>query len=130
MDLKLTTVATVENPDVHDLELDSTGDLVWATGETAIAQHLKVRFQFFLGEWFLDLREGIPYYGEVFIKNPSRLTLSSIFRQVILNTPGISGLRAFDLVLDASLRQARLNFEAGLVDGGTLIFSDFIVEVV
>jgi len=68
MDLKLATVIDGDNPVVHDLHLDSTGDLSWVEGIDAIAQHARVRLQFFLNEWFLDRREGIPFMREVFTK--------------------------------------------------------------
>lgn len=33
-----------------------------------VAQRLTVAFNFFRGEWFLDTREGLPYYEEIIKK--------------------------------------------------------------
>ena len=101
-----------------------TGDLaipvVLLTGIDAVAQNLRERFQFFLGEWFLDTREGVPYYRDVLIKNPDIGVVRSIFRRIILDTQDIASLRQLTIQLDATTRIMTAEFIAVLVDGTVL----------
>ena len=129
-DYELVIAVDPENPVVHDLRL-TNGQITFVTGDEQILQHMKTRLQFFLGEWFLDRREGVPYYRDILIKNPSREVLASIFRQVILDTPGTELIRTFDLSIDASQRRMSLAFEVVLITGTVVQadFGDFIVEV-
>lgn len=73
------------DPGTHDLVL---GEEV--SDEEEIRQHLKIRLLLIRGEvkWNIDL--GVPYLEDVMRKGvpPSRLV--SIFRGIILGTPGIN----------------------------------------
>lgn len=115
-DLKLTTDG--------DLDL-STNDMQLVSGDDAITQHLKIRFQFFLGEWFLDESVGIPYWTEVFVKDPNLTAIRSFYRETILTTPGIASLaEPLDLDFDSSTRVLDVAFTAVKDDGETLDFSE------
>lgn len=108
------------------------GRFLRAAGPALIRQRLAARFDFWLGEWFLNTLEGVPYYRDVFGKNPNLDTIRSIFRQVILTTPGVLSIRRFDLVFDSAERTLRFNFEA-IVTGGSIVVApgdeDFIISV-
>ena len=91
------------------------GDFVYQSGIDAIDQHLLFTLRFFKGEWFLDLRVGIPYFQQVLIKNPDAVALNSIFKQAILNTPGVIELTGFSLDFDPALRILSVNF-VSLID--------------
>jgi len=52
-------------------DLDISGNhLTLTDGIEAIRQHLKVKFQIFLGEWFLDESVGVPYFQQIFVLHP------------------------------------------------------------
>jgi hypothetical protein len=116
-----------------DLLLDDTWDLAAGVtdlqlvdGEQAIAQHLAQRLKTFMGEWFLDLRVGVPYLQQVLVKNPDPIVLDSVFKSEVINTPGIVELRKFDLQIDAGTRQLRLECKA-VSDAGTIVsFSEVL----
>ena len=120
---------------MSDLALDIDGDLLVSNdslslveGDDAIVQHLTIRFKFVLGEWFLDTRVGIPYFGEILIRNPDLSRVRAIFKQVILDTPGIDSLEEFSLTVDAATRKATLTFRARKTDGEILEFNEeFII---
>jgi len=102
--------------------------LVIIDGDAALVQHLIIRYNFFLGEWKLDTELGIPYFQEIFIKNPKSLTVRNIFRGVALGTPGIASLARFDLDLEPETRELAVTFTAVKDDGSLLDFSErFIV---
>ena len=121
-----------------DIALDTDGDilieddaLVLVEGDDAIVQHLQIRFKFFLGEWFLDTRIGVPYFDEILIKNPDLNRVRGIYRQTILTTPGIASLETFELDLDAATRTLKVTFRARKADGEILEFNEeFIIDQV
>jgi hypothetical protein len=114
-----------------DLALEN-GNFVWIDGVQMIRQNIAARFKFFLGEWFLDLREGIPYYRDVLVKNPDISVVTSIFRQVLKDTPGVLEIRKFILRFNAVAREITLEFNC-LVDGGEVVVTPedtaFIIKV-
>lgn len=131
MDLSLVETIDADNPDVHDLRL-TDGQLALVDGVGAIVQNIRIRLQFFLGEWFLDLREGLPYFQEILVKGPNLGRVRALFRAAILETPGVSLVDLLDLDLDAPTRVLTVTFRATL-DDGTIIdsaeYAPFILEV-
>jgi hypothetical protein len=105
------------------------GELVLVTGEEAIEQQLRLRLKFFLGEFFLDELQGIPYYREVFIKNPNLQLLRSIFTQAILSTPRIASVDSLELSIDGETRTLNLAFVATMDTDEELVFAPFILEL-
>lgn len=107
----------------------SSGGLQIVEGADEIAQKLFTRLQFFLGEWFLDRRQGIPYYEKILIKNPDLVIIQSIFREAILETPGVTSL--LDVIqtdLESATRKLSVRFAAQLDSGGILNFDrEFII---
>lgn len=116
-------------------DLDLVGHkLVFTSGPTLVRQKLSARFQFFAGEWFLDRRQGIPYFRDVFTVNPNRDLIRALFKKVVVSTPGVASLIKFDALFDTSARQVRFDFAAKLsADAATLIVTpadrDFLVDV-
>lgn len=107
----------------------SSGGLQIVEGTDEIAQKLFTRLQFFLGEWFLDRRQGIPYYEKILIKNPDLIIIQSIFREAILETPGVTSL--LDVIqtdLESATRKLSVRFAAQLDSGAVLNFDrEFII---
>lgn len=102
-----------------DLEIRNRR-LVLASGLAYLRQKISARFKFFLGEWFLDLREGIPYYRDVLVKNPDLDIIRSLFRRVLVETPGVLSVPRFAVVLDRQSRELAFRFQA-VCEGGTII---------
>jgi hypothetical protein len=119
-----------------DLALEN-GSLVWLgrTPETRvqiIRQKIAARFRFFVGEWFLDQREGIPYYRDVLLKNPNTDLIRSLFLRVLRQTPGVLDVPSFSLEFDPSARRLSFAFEAKVSDGEVAVAPedrDFVVDL-
>ena len=93
-------------PATWDLDLSSndlalTGD---ASGETA-TQAVGVRLKLILGEWFLDTRLGVDYFGTAFVKNPNLAAIEAMIQAAILDTPGIARIVSYAQVFDRAGRQ-------------------------
>ena len=109
----------------HDLDPSIT----LVDGVEAISQQLRIRLQIFLGEWFLDAREGIPFFRDVFIKNPNLSVVREIFRRAISTTPNILSVDKLILTLDPAQRHLRVDFSATTTSGAIITLSPFIIEI-
>lgn len=100
-----------------DLDL-STGDIEIVRGDAAILQQLDIRFNFFLGEWFLDQRIGIPYFQKILGKGQNLEVIRGIYRQTAVSCPGIASLDSFSLSVDKKTRTLRITLSAKKITGG------------
>lgn len=125
-------MATFAQTTENDLALDK-GQLVLVTDvaeEAAIV--LRNRFRFVKGEYFLDVRQGVPYFDVVFVKNPDVLLVRQVFRDVILSVQGIKKIIDLRTSLDAKTRKLSFFFRAQADNGKFIIGGSgqpFIVEV-
>ena len=117
---------------MSDIKIDSDGDLVLqetdlvlTTGQEAIEQHLTQRLRTFVGEWFLNNTIGIPYFQQIFKKQPDPIIVDSVLKKEIIETPGIAKLVDFELDLD-STRVLNLSFRAQTIEGDVINFSEEI----
>lgn len=109
-----------------DLQLDNSGDLLVSNydlslieGVDQIAQNLAIRLRFFLGEWFLDIEQGIAYYQDIFIKSPNQIQVENLLKNEILETDGIIEITSFEAEYDVALRKFNVAFTA-LSDEGEI----------
>lgn len=107
-----------------DLLADSTGDLAiidgeiaFVTGQAAIAQHIEFRVRTFLQESRYNRSEGVPWYQIIFRPETPDLSRKSIFTQVVLGTPGVTGCTMNDIVLDPLTREATVSGRAVTISG-------------
>lgn len=125
MELLLTETTDADNPIAGDLYLRN-GNFVWTTDlAEETAQRLRVRFQFFQAEWFLNKLEGTPWFQQILEKGVSESTVKAITSKVITGTEGIRTLDSLDYILDAGARSLVLEFTATLQDGSTFDSKDF-----
>ncbi len=117
----------------NDFAFSDSGRLVLETDEVvAAAIKLKHRLQFFLGEWFLDTRLGVPYFDVVFVKNPDIEVIRRMFRRIILSCPPIVDVNKLDIFFLKAERKLIYEFQAVAEDGRTVTGGsgqDFIVGV-
>lgn len=97
----------------NDLLISESGDIVFTD---SISQAIKIRLKWFLGEWKINQGYGIPYYQEVFIKNPSTALLEDRLRTEILTVSGVNTVDNIVIKLDKAERKAKITFS---VNSGT-----------
>lgn len=107
--------------------LDSTGDLSVAgkmcslvSGQAAIVQKVRIGLRTIVGEWFADLRYGVPYYTNILVKNPNSAQIVRIFKQLILSCDGVTAVNSISLQYNPATRSATLTYDA-TIDNGTEI---------
>jgi hypothetical protein len=89
-----------------DLLHTSSGDVDLSRGlrftadpVTFAQQKLSETLAFWQGEWFLDLRQGIPYRPHVYGARPDMRLLDSLFRTAALRTRGVASVTRIDITL-------------------------------
>lgn len=108
--------------------LDSNNDLIIEGGQLKLVldgaeaiQHVRTRLQFYLEEWFLDIKSGTPYFQQIFTKPANLANIESIFKSRILNTPEVERLLEFSMDYEGnSTRKLTVSFSAetsfGVID--------------
>ena len=102
-----------------DLDL-STGKFATLTGPEYAAQKIRQRFKLFLGEWFLDQSKGVPWFTEVFVKNPNLDLIRALFRAELLKVPGIVGVASVESAFTPATRTLSLAYVAIYQTGAKL----------
>lgn len=121
------------------IALDTDGDwditggrLTLLTDAPECAQKLTARLRFFRGEWFLDLRQGVPYFEAMLVQNPDINAVRQIIWRIITETPGVKSLESLTLNWDKRTRKLQVLFQA-THDSGAIIQggrgAPFIIEV-
>jgi hypothetical protein len=103
---------------------EATGDLALVNGTTQTVtgaaqarQRIAISLDIFLGEWFLDIRIGVPYHRDILIKNPNPEVVRSVFRKALLLVPGIVEVTEIEVTLNKATRAGRVDFVAVYEDG-------------
>lgn len=111
-------LALIEND--NNLEV-SAFDLRVVSGSLYVANKLRIRLKTFRGEWFLNTNVGLPYFEEIFKKNPNLDLISDLYIQEILGTTGVSQIVPGTFILDLlPSRRLEIAFTAEL-DSGELV---------
>lgn len=94
--------------------------VVMIEGPEYVRQTIQTKLKFVAGEWFRDLREGVPYDQDVFIANPDLDRIRTIFRQAILSVQEVQNITKLTMVFDRVRRTLAIEFDVQLVAGGVL----------
>jgi len=79
------------------------GDFLINTPET-VAQAVKTRMLLWLGEWFLDTRDGTDWNNSVLGKY-TEATRDAVIRERILDTPGVNSILTYSSNFDGNTRR-------------------------
>lgn len=109
---------------MKDIALDpTTGDLVFENfnfeivdGVDQVSQNLAIRLRFMLGEWFLNILAGIPYYEYFFIKNPNQIQIETFLKNEISNTRSVTEITSFSSNFDGATRLFTVVFGCKALD--------------
>ena len=107
---------------MKDLLLDKDGDLVVTqNGDVSLTdsvrQAILIRLRWFLGEWKFNTSFGLPYFSQVFIKNPSTATIEQLFRQQILSVAEVISIESLSVQMNRRLRICTVQFRVQTTQG-------------
>lgn len=117
-DLRLVRESEVDerNPVAGDLFIEGV-DLAIVRDVGAAVQEIEVELRWWLGEWFLDRRRGVPYVERILKKGVSLDLVRTILTRAIRRVPGVRHIERFDLDLDAATRRLTGSADIRIDDG-------------
>lgn len=104
-----------------------TGDLVYTNADTPpvtdgtrqdVAQRLQIKLQTYLGEWFLNIENGVPYYERILRKGVRKEDIDVIFQTLIREEDGVLEIIEFESTL-SSTREYNMRFRVRTNEGIT-----------
>lgn len=117
------------DPLTGDVYLNGTdGDQVMLAGVEGIASDVKAAWAQVKGEWYLDLNEGVDYYGLVFVKNPNLGDIRDEFVRVALGRPGVVAVPKFEPTIDLSTRTLSASYEIEADTGEVFGETDAVIS--
>lgn len=99
-----------------ELHLTEQGDIAL---EDSIAQKIKIRIKWWLGEWRWDDEEGLPYRDDLFVKNPDTDGFEMSIREKIFEIDEITEVQDVSVSYNEKERIGRIAFTA-LTDDETI----------
>ena len=104
----------------YDIAMDvNTNDIVLKGGDVLlidnaerIAQQILISLRFWLGEWFLDTRQGVPYLEYILVKNPNEAYTKQVLTDAIKNVDGVDLVTGMDLSLNRIKRTLIVEYTA------------------
>lgn len=100
-----------------DILLDSNGDLyISPKGDielkNSVAQKIRIKLLWFVGEWRWNKDEGMPYRDNLLIKNPDTDYFEGVIREKIFEVSEVTEVRDVSVIYDRKTRTARIRFVA------------------
>lgn len=86
-------------------------DLILIDNTERVAQQVLITLRFWLGEWFLDTREGVPYLEYVLVKNPNMSHIRQILTEKIQSVEGVKRIISLDFDFRRVARELYVDFE-------------------
>lgn len=86
-------------------------DLILIDNAERVAQQVLITLRFWLGEWFLDTREGVPYFEYVLVKNPNMSHIRQILMEKIQSVEGVKSIVSLDFDFRRVTRELYVDFE-------------------
>lgn len=93
------------------------GDLAFVKNTDAIAQHIRIRLQTWLGESPYDQNAGVPYQQVFFLPTTNELARRFILEQRTIGTPGVLGAVIDQIDSDYQNRTMVASGTATSIDG-------------
>jgi len=96
------------------------GDLLLVEEPDASGQRIKHRLLTFIGEYFLDLNFGTPYYDNILVKAPRIDVISAIIKAEILKSAD-GEFTEFEAAIDSRTRKLDINTTIKTTAGSTSV---------
>ena len=98
-----------ENIATGDLLLNNN-DLMVIDNAERVAQQILITLRFWLGEWFLDTTQGVPYLEYILVKNPNENHIRQILTEAILSVEGVNTVDNMELDFDVRNRKMAVTY--------------------
>jgi hypothetical protein len=109
-------------------DIVTSGNKQFLYGQESTANGLYHRLRMFLGEFFLDVSDGTPWFQSILGKTPQDVAEINV-KQRILTSPDVVGITSFTFGSDANAR--RVDIQASVIDKNSavvqLLFGEDII---
>lgn len=110
------------NSPTHGRLLVVNGDVVMTSdqnpaGSNYVMQAILQRLRLYAGEWFLNRSLGVPYYQSIMVKNPNAAVIDTLLQNVVVATPGVLRLTAWQSTLQRAARVLSVQFSGRALNG-------------
>lgn len=86
-------------------------------GGDAIVQGISEDLKMFMGEWFLDLSNGTPFYRDILgQKGSNKTVIRSVIKARIAQRPGVLEVLSVDIDFDRSARRLTARWKARIAE--------------
>jgi len=92
-----------------DLRIDEWGDIALTE---SVRQAVRIRLLWFFQEWRFAPDFGVPYFEEVFVKNPNITRIRAIIRREVLSVRDVTDVKNIEIDVNSQTRHARITFDA------------------
>lgn len=93
-DVKLT-----EDGGLYDVDAVVEGGIIrWQWVHPSVAQRVQQALKLLQGTWFLDLRDGLPWYD--IVDNGNKARLDSLVRRKVQSVQGVEGISRYSSIND------------------------------
>lgn len=110
---------------MNDIKIDTetnelvfeNNDIVLCSGVDQLVQNIKIKLNFFLGEWFLDTTKGLPFFEDILVRNPNFPNIDNIIKANILETDGALELIEYTSSYNKITRTYTIHFKINSIFG-------------
>ena len=105
---------------MYDIAMDiNTNDIVLQNGDIMmidnaerVAQMILITLRFWLGEWFLNTTEGVPYLEYILVKQPNMAHIRQILTEQVQSVEGVKAVTDMELTFDQRERNLLVEYTA------------------
>lgn len=106
------------DPETHDYVLNTDGKVQRTSDLTNIVvQRIKVALQVFMGEWFLNRDQGVPFFQEILKANPDISQVRNLLFSEVSRVQDVDEILEFNISFDSTTRIFGTTFKVRASDG-------------
>lgn len=88
------------------------GDLMIIDNAERVVQQVLITLREWLGEWFLNTDDGVPYLEYILVKNPNMSHVKQVLTEAIEGVEGVTSVTSLELDFNRVLRTLEVSYEA------------------
>ena len=88
------------------------GDILMIDNAERVAQQIQITLRFWLGEWFLNTTDGVPYLEYILVKQPNMAHIRQILTEQIQSVEGVKAVTDMELTFDHRERSLLVEYTA------------------
>ena len=88
------------------------GDILMIDNAERVAQQIQITLRFWLGEWFLNTTDGVPYLDYILVKQPNMAHIRQILTEQIQSVEGVKAVTDMELTFDQRKRSLLVEYTA------------------